>query len=514
MSRPADPEAKVIADAGRALPKVFPRIPFWRSFHFRLLVVFGIPILLVIVAMGMFTYYSLVDTRLANFRHRLYSVALSLSQTIDISRVNEVDLDSPDSPEWLTSLRDRLHFIAEQEQDIESVYIMLPTTDLNHLRFLIDASMLTRVADKGEYYDATDVPYMLKGFEEVTVEDRVYVDAFGQTQSSYAPLRNYQGAVIGIVGVDVLSVRVDAIRDKVLKFCLILFGTAGLLVVGLSVAVSRWVRSPLQRIFSAANAVAAGDLETRLELTRQDELGALARQFDGMTERLSQQRSLRETFGLYVSRDLANRLLAQGHMPVLGGEECVATIVFLDLCNYTRVSERITPAETIGMLNHYLGAMIEIIEREQGCVLDIMGDAIIAIFGAPLPLPDHAARAVNCAVQLRGRLEELNRDWEKSGLARSWKSDGIRTIEMRAGIHTGSLIAGNIGSASRMKFSVIGDTVNIAARLEQLNKDLQTDILFTEDVRTQIGAGFIHPIKDHGPMPVRGRSQAIQVWSV
>lgn len=493
---------------------MFPRIPFWRGFHFRLLLALGLPLLAVIVAMGLFTYRTLVDTRLANFRQRLSTVALALSQTVDISRAHEVDLDSPESPDWLHTLHRRLRVIAEREDDIESIYIMLPTEEPGRLRFLLDASILTRVAPKGERYDATDIPFMLKGFEEVTVEDRVYSDEFGDTQSSYAPLRDNAGAVVGVLGVDVLAVRVEAIRDRVLHFCLWLFGSAGLVVVVVSVVIGRWVRSPLRRLFAAANAVAAGDLDVRLKLDRGDELGVVAGQFDRMAERLRRQRCLQETFGLYVSRELADRLLESDCQPVLGGEACEATILFLDLCGYTRVSEQLTPEETIDMLNHYLGAVIAIIEEHQGCVLDIMGDAIIAVFGAPLPLADHSPKALDCAICVRECLDGLNADWERAGLARRWQEHGIARIEVRLGLHTGSLIAGNIGSASRMKFSVIGDTVNVAARLEQLNKELDTSILFTEELRSRLRSDQIPGLTDHGDVAVRGRSQPIRVWSV
>ncbi len=488
-------------------------MPFWRGFHFRLLLALGLPLLAVIVVMGLFTYRTLVDSRLATFRQRLASVALALSQTVDISRADEVDLDSPDSPEWVKDLHDRLRHIAEREGDIESIYIMLPTAELGRLRFLLDASILTRVASKGEYYDATDIPYMLKGFEEVTVEDRIYSDGFGDTQSSYAPLRDETGAVVGVLGVDVLAVRIEAIRDRVLSLCLLIFGPAALVVVVLTVLIGRWVRSPLQRLFAAANAVAAGDLDVRLSLDRRDEFGVVAGQFDRMTNRLRHQRCLRDTFGLYVSRELAERLLDPARLPALGGEECEGTILFLDLCGYTRVSEQLTPKETIDMLNHYLGAVIAIIEEHKGCVLDIMGDAIIAIFGAPLPLPDHAPKALDCALRVRKCLDRLNADWERQGIARRWQDEGIARIEVRLGLHTGLLIAGNIGSASRMKFSVVGDTVNVAARLEQLNKELNTGILFTEELRSRLRPEQTVGLTDHGQVAVRGRSQPIRVWS-
>lgn len=495
-------------------PAAFSKIPFWRTFHFRLSLVFGIPLVALIVVMGLFAYHSLVQTRLENFRQRLFSVALALAQTIDVDQLKQADLDSQDDPEWLVTLRSRLQEIVDREQDIESIYIMLPTENLEKLRFLIDASGQTRVAKKGEYYDATEIPFMLKGFEDVAVEDRVYSDSFGDTQSSYAPLRNHAGAVVGLVGVDVLSVSVDAIRNRVLWFCVMLFGSAVVVVTGLSLAVSRWVRAPLGHMFAAADAVARGDLDRRIDLRREDELGALAGQFDNMTERLRQQRCLRETFGVYVSRDLAARLLQNGEPPVLGGEECVATIMFLDLCGYTHVSERLTPNETVEMLNQFLGAMIEIVEAHEGCVLDIMGDAMIAVFGAPLPLADHAARAVDCSLRLREELTRLNREWERAGLARRWHADGIAEIEMRIGLHTGRLTVGNIGSRSRMKFSVIGDTVNIAARLEQLNKELNTSILFSGELKVLLPPGSTPALIDHGYVAVRGRRQPIRVWSV
>ncbi len=355
---------------------------------------------------------------------------------------------------------------------------------------------------------------MLQGFDHVAIEDRVYGDDFGQTQSSYAPLRLKDGRVVGIVGIDVLAVRLEETRWKVIKFCVIVFGVASIAIFVLAAFVRKQVHQPLTRVLQAASDLADGRPHHRLQTRRRDEFGLLADQFDTMAQHLSDRQRLRETFGLYVSRALADELIKGGKLPELGGTECVATVVFCDLSNYTRISESLSAPEVITLINEYLAAMSEIVEAHQGCLLDFTGDGIIATFGTPLPLANHANQAVQCALQLRQRLTRLNGEWEANGLASRWQLLGIDRLEMRIGIHTGPLVAGNIGCASRMKYCVMGDTVNVASRLENMNKDFSTNILVSDQVKIRLPAEVSATFIDRGILKVRGRLQSIGAFSL
>ncbi|MDF3057186.1 MAG: ladC, partial [Rariglobus sp.] len=377
-------------------------LPWWRRFDFKVAALVGCTALLIVIGVGVFAYRSIVDARLRSFENRLESLALSLSESIDADAVAGipppagVDVFSP----ALHDLHRRLQRIVDQQADIDSIYILRATETPGRLSFLLDASKTSRVAQPGELYDATAMPFMLRGFERVSVEDRVYGDEFGQTQSSYAPLKTADGRVIGIVGVDVLALRLAETRWQVIRFCSAVFGLAIVAVLLLALVVRRQVQRPLARVLDAASAISEGKLDTRLHAPSRDEFGLLAGKFDTMARHLRDRERLRETFGLYVSRELATALMKDGQLPALGGVECVATVIFCDLSNYTRISEAFSPQEVIALINEYLAAMSPIIEAHQGCLLDFTGDGIIAGFGLPLPNLDHAHNAVQCAIEM------------------------------------------------------------------------------------------------------------------
>ncbi|MFQ5830452.1 MAG: CHASE2 domain-containing protein [Candidatus Methylomirabilia bacterium] len=209
----------------------------------------------------------------------------------------------------------------------------------------------------------------------------------------------------------------------------------------------------------------------------------------------------RESFGRYVSREVAAQVLAEA--PTLHGERREVSILFSDLRGFTPLSEAM-PAEAVAAhLNEYFAAMTSAVFAHRGMINDFIGDAVMAIFGAPLSDPGHELHAVESAVAMDRALRALNRRWEAEDLPR---------LRMGIGIHTGEVFAGNVGGPSRVKYTVIGDAVNVAARLEGLNKDLGTTILITEETRNLLGDRV--DAKDCGEMPVKGRIRPLRVYEV
>ncbi len=221
---------------------------------------------------------------------------------------------------------------------------------------------------------------------------------------------------------------------------------------------------------------------------------------------------IRRTFGRYVNEEVVRAILASGGLE-LGGEEREVTILFSDLRGYSTILENLPPTEAVSLVNEYLGEMAAIVELHQGTVLEFIGDAVLAVFSAPLPLDDHAGRAVRCALAMRERLAELNVAWEASGKDAAWKSLGMDALGARIGIHTGVVVAGNLGGMTRMKYGVIGDTVNVAARLEGLNKKLGTTILVSGDAWVRLDEATARG-RSTGLHQVKGRSRTVEVWAV
>jgi adenylate cyclase len=212
-------------------------------------------------------------------------------------------------------------------------------------------------------------------------------------------------------------------------------------------------------------------------------------------------RRFRDAFGRYVSREVLAQVLAEA--PSLHGERREVSVLFSDLRDFATLSEAM-PAEVVARhLNEYFAAMTTAIFGHRGMVNDFIGDAVMAIFGAPLADPDHAVHAVQSALAMDRALRALNPRRE---------AQGFPALRMGIGIHTGEVFAGNVGSAERFKYTVIGDTVNVAARLEGLNKELGTTILITEETRAVLGDRV--EVKDCGELPVKGRRRPLRVYEV
>lgn len=492
-------------------------VSWWRRFDVRISALSCGAALLIVMIAGLFAYSLIVEARLRSFTQRLESLALTLANTFEADAIPGLERRADGGAAWRQEWRARLMRIVEREPDIDSIYILLPTERPAQLRFLIDASRVSRVAKTGELYDASEYPFMLRGFSDVSVEDRVYADDFGTTQSAYAPLRTSRGEVVGIVGVDVLSVRLDETRSQVLSFCALIFGLAAGAVLLLALLVRRRVHRPLSHALAVTADIAQGRHDPALSAASdgdRDEFSLLGLHLDDLARQLADRERLRATFGLYVSDDLARSVLAGEQSPSLGGVERFATVLFADLTHYTRVSERFSPAETVALANEYLGAMTTIIEQHGGCVLDFSGDGVMATFGVPLAQEDHADRALRCALLMQQRMNQLNGSWEARGLAERWQKAGVDQLTLRIGVHTGPVVAGHIGGASRMKYCVMGDTVNVAHRLEEMNKELGTRIAISDQVKNRASAGTLDGFVDCDLRPLRGRLVGVHVFAM
>ena len=225
-------------------------------------------------------------------------------------------------------------------------------------------------------------------------------------------------------------------------------------------------------------------------------------------------RILRETFGRYVSEEVAQAVLDNPDGTKLGGETRDVTILFSDLRGYSTICESLQPERVVGLLNEYFGAMSEIINTEGGCVIEFLGDAILAVFGAPNSLPDHAARAVRVAARMRVRTEELNKHWDETGESVQWKSHGIPQLASRIGLHSGRVVAGNLGSHTRVKYAVIGDAVNTASRVENLNNALGTDVLLTAAVMAALPQDLASGCEDRGEHKLKGKEEVVRVFGL
>jgi adenylate cyclase len=216
-----------------------------------------------------------------------------------------------------------------------------------------------------------------------------------------------------------------------------------------------------------------------------------------------EKRRVKRLFSRYVSKDVYQRLLASPHELGLGGERREMTVLFSDMRGFTTLSERGEAEDLVRQLNQYFTRMVEVVFAHRGTVDKFVGDMIMALYGAPLDDPDHADHAVQTALKMVEELQDLNRRWAVEGRA---------ALDIGIGINTGEMIAGNIGSDTIMSYTVIGDNVNLGARLESLNKDYGTRILISDATRRQLKGHY--DVRALGEVTVKGKTRPVAVYEV
>ncbi|HND60000.1 MAG TPA: adenylate/guanylate cyclase domain-containing protein [Opitutaceae bacterium] len=273
-------------------------------------------------------------------------------------------------------------------------------------------------------------------------------------------------------------------------------------IVGLGVA--RGVSEPVRRLAEHTAVIAAGDYETRLSLERVDELGQLAESFNAMSAGLAERDRVRDLLDKNVSPAVAAQLLRDG--AALGGEEREVTILFADLRGFTTLSEKLPPRELLALLNRYLDRMSAAIEAQGGVIDKFIGDAIMALFGAPVGQDDAADRALAAALAMEAALAALNAE-----LA----AEGRPPLALGIGVNTARVVAGNIGSHRRLNYSVIGDGVNVAARLQSLTRtaEYRTNII-TSAATLAAAKGRRVAARPLGPVTVKGRAGAVEIFAI
>lgn len=264
----------------------------------------------------------------------------------------------------------------------------------------------------------------------------------------------------------------------------------------LVVLVIRSLASTMRDLRGALQRVGAGDYSARVPVVATDETGSLAQSFNTMVEGLDERERLREAFGAYVDPGLAERVLREG--ADLAGEELLVTVLFLDIRDFTSFAERARPKEVVAMLNDFWALVVPVLLRHGGQANKFIGDGLLAVFGAPQRLDDHAPRAAAAACEVVAAVHERY----------------AGRVELGIGINTGRVVAGTVGGGGRVEFTVIGDTVNTAARVEAATRTTGDDVLITQATRELLGDqdGFV--LRERDAVPLKGKLEEVRLWAL
>jgi class 3 adenylate cyclase len=287
----------------------------------------------------------------------------------------------------------------------------------------------------------------------------------------------------------------------------VIIGAASLTAVaGLIVALllARGITNPLVDLSRVTEQVRAGEYGIQVEVTSQDEVGTLQDGFNLMVRGLDERERMRDLFGRAVSPEVAEHFLSGGLE--LGGEVRQVTILFSDIRGFTTLSEPLSPEQVIAFVNEFLDEMHQAIQGVGGIVHKLGGDSIMALFGAPVANPDSPRVALRAALRMRARLAALN---ERR------RARGDVPLRIGIGVNTGPVVAGGVGSEDRLEYTVLGDAVNVAARLESLTKEFpQHDILISETTLQALPDRDQVEMVDLGEIKVKGKTEPVRIFGV
>jgi len=292
---------------------------------------------------------------------------------------------------------------------------------------------------------------------------------------------------------------VEELRRTVFLIAGIALGAAFILAILYGVVLTR----PLRRIVAGVGRIGKGDLSYRIKVKRRDEIGDPVRAVNNMAESLKRSNYIRNAFRLYVSRQVADQIIGnpQLHLKQSWGQRREVTVMFADIRGFTSLTERMLPEEVVAVLNTYLSFLTEPVFAYDGTLDKFMGDSVMAVFGAPPDQKHHALRGILAALEMQQGIARLNRERAKAGL---------QNVRIGIGVTTGQVIVGNIGSDERLDYTAIGDTVNLASRLEGVACEDQ--IIVNEEVHRLVRDYIVAEKLE--PMMVKGRSASVQSWNI
>jgi adenylate cyclase len=277
-------------------------------------------------------------------------------------------------------------------------------------------------------------------------------------------------------------------------------------LLGISLLIVRRYASNLKEILdtqlAAMDEISRGNLEKQVPILSSDEFAQVAEKTNQMMLGLKERDFCKSSFDQYVSPEVSRKILNDAIAPA--GEILEVSILFSDLRNFTGFAEKRSPQAVVELMNRYFSEMEVVISKHGGVVLQFIGDEIEAVFGAPEPDENHPEQAVAAAMEMRAALRRLNAER---------REQGDSEIRHGIGIHSGPVLAGNVGSSKRKTYSMLGDTVNLASRLQALNKKLATDILISGETGKRLirSKTRLRPMGQH---TVKGKTETVDVYAV
>ncbi|MBF0181547.1 MAG: hypothetical protein HQM03_16110 [Magnetococcales bacterium] len=446
--------------------------------------------------LGGLTYWAAKEVLRDNLRTRIGNIVAVAALRIDPELHKRIRTRDDENGQDYQTLKRQLRQIRDISKEIRFLY----TSRLDHrgqVLFVVDAeeseAELSHVGDV--YEEAT--PLMRQLFavpRPFAVEEEFTTDKWGTFLSGYAPFHDKDGKLEGLVGMDLTAEQVMAYEQQHLN--VILYVVAFFTLIGM------WLGSVLSRLIAQSLGLLEQDMARiqTFDLDAETVTGSRIVELNRMQEAVHDMKKSLRSFKKYVPADLVAELIQLRQEAVLGAESRGITLFFSDIAGFTTIAERLAPNELSQRLGIYFEAMTRTILQQHGTVDKFIGDAVMAFWGAPKPHEDHALLACRAAVRCQRALREI---------AEQWTAQGMPPFATRIGICTGDALVGNMGYSERLSYTALGDVVNLASRLEGLNKFFGTRIVIGESTHALVQAEMA--TRCLGVVAVKGKTRGVRI---
>lgn len=442
------------------------------------------------------------------FRSKATSIVATAAAFIDgeaLKGINEPnDRNSPAYQKIRDELRRARNYNQRRDVFVIFIYTLKPSADGKELLMAVSAANNPEeTIPVGDPYLTPRAQVILKHKNQYYSPEKFSSDPWGTWLSAFAPVYDKEGKYVATLGVDISA---DAIQDELMDLIWIgmwSFLAAALIALIVSFFLSRVFSKSLTLLCDSLAKIGAGNFNVSIDFGTQDEFHEVGLAVKKMLKGLKEREALKMNLARYVSSHVLEQALSSEIGLQLTGERRKITVLFCDIRKFSKLAESLPPESVVGILNEFFAKMIETIFDHNGTLDKFLGDGMMVEFGAPLDDPEQEINALTAAIQMQKQIRILS---EK------WVSEGKPSLKIGVGIHTGQAVVGNIGSEKRMEYTAIGDTVNIAARLEEATKTMNAEILVSEETYKAVKDQFY--FENLGEIPLPGKEDKIKVYTI
>lgn len=462
------------------------------------------------VATGLgISYLQMRKLFLGEFRSKAVSIAATTASLLDGDVLKNINTPKDGQSKEYLAFREKMRKARNnnQRKDVFVIYMYtLKPASYDPKKLLIAVS----AANTPEETSPIGTPYNSSFSHEIgdhileNYSPKEFIsDKWGTWLSAFAPMYDKEGRYIATLGIDISAEDIEYQLFVLIKIIIYAFLLSFALSILSAFLLSKRVTRSLDTIRLVIDEISNGDFSQRLHLETEDEFGDLADSINEMTDGLKERDRLKVNFAKYVSSHVLEKTLSLDFSNKIGGERKKITIVFCGIRNFLKLTETLPPEEVVSILNEYFAKMIEVVFSYQGMLDKFISGGMMIEFGAPKEDPHQERNAIEAVIAMQKVLKELTEKWSK---------EGKPTIEIGIGVHTGLAVVGNIGSERRMEYTAIGDSVNVASRLQALSQEMHVTTLVSQSTYEAVQKLFA--FEDLGLSAIIGREEKIHLYAL